>query len=103
MSADGLADGSMASRASGCSSAVGSASSVAREKNSRSADCNWLSKSAATAASGGTDIRACPGGCDHNSVVRRDTLIDYFRDLIAIRGEFLVYDDGYRHRAHTYE
>jgi long-chain acyl-CoA synthetase len=35
--------------------------------------------------------------------VRRDTLIDFFRDLIAIRGEFLVYDDGYRRRGHTYE
>jgi long-chain acyl-CoA synthetase len=34
--------------------------------------------------------------------VRRDTLIDVFRDLIAIRGEFLVYDDGYRRRRHTY-
>jgi long-chain acyl-CoA synthetase len=36
-------------------------------------------------------------------VVRRDTLIDFFRDLIAIRGEFLVYDDGYRRRGHSYE
>jgi len=35
--------------------------------------------------------------------MRRDTLIDFFRDLIAIRGEFLVYDDGYRRRSHTYE
>ena len=33
----------------------------------------------------------------------RDTLIDVFRDLVAIRGEFLVYDDGYRRRRHTYE
>jgi long-chain acyl-CoA synthetase len=33
----------------------------------------------------------------------RDTLVDYFGDLVAIRGEFLVYDDGYRHRVHTYE
>ncbi len=32
----------------------------------------------------------------------RDTLIDFFRDLAAIRGEFLVYDDGYRRRRHTY-
>jgi long-chain acyl-CoA synthetase len=34
--------------------------------------------------------------------VQRETLIDFFRDLIAIRGEFLVYDDGYRRRAHSY-
>jgi len=36
-------------------------------------------------------------------VVRRETLIDFFRDLITIRGEFLVYDDGYRRRGHSYE
>jgi long-chain acyl-CoA synthetase len=35
--------------------------------------------------------------------VPRDTLIDFFRDLSAIRGEFLVYDDGYRRRRHSYE
>jgi long-chain acyl-CoA synthetase len=35
--------------------------------------------------------------------VQRDTLIDFFRDLITIRGEFLVYDDGYRRRGHSYE
>jgi long-chain acyl-CoA synthetase len=34
--------------------------------------------------------------------VQRDTLIDFFRDLIDIRGEFLVYDDGYRRRSYTY-
>jgi long-chain acyl-CoA synthetase len=39
---------------------------------------------------------------NHNSAVRRDTLIDVFRDLTEIRGEFLVYDDGYRRRSHTY-
>ena len=33
----------------------------------------------------------------------RDTLIDFFRDLVTIRGDFLVYDDGYRRRTHTYE
>ena len=32
----------------------------------------------------------------------RDTLIDLFRDLTAIRAEFLVYDDGYRRRSYTY-
>ena len=32
----------------------------------------------------------------------RDTLIDFFRDLIAIRANFLVYDDGYRVRGYTY-
>ena len=35
--------------------------------------------------------------------MQRDTLIDFFRDLVTIRGEFLVYDDGYRRRGHTYE
>jgi long-chain acyl-CoA synthetase len=34
--------------------------------------------------------------------VQRDTLIDFFRDLIETRGDFLVYDDGYRRRRHTY-
>ena len=34
--------------------------------------------------------------------MRRDTLIDFFRDLVEIRGDFLVYDDGYRRRVHTY-
>ena len=33
----------------------------------------------------------------------RTTLIDFFHDLAEIRGEFLVYDDGYRRRAHRYE
>ncbi|MSO45599.1 MAG: hypothetical protein EXQ59_02360 [Acidobacteria bacterium] len=32
----------------------------------------------------------------------RDTLIDFFHDLITIHGEFLVYDDGYRRRAFSY-
>ena len=35
--------------------------------------------------------------------MQRETLVDFFRDLITIRGEFLVYDDGYRRRGHTYE
>ena len=35
--------------------------------------------------------------------MRRDTLLDFFRDLIAIDGEFLVFDDGYRRRSHTYD
>jgi long-chain acyl-CoA synthetase len=34
--------------------------------------------------------------------VVRDTLIDFFRDLALARGEFLVHDDGFRSRAHTY-
>ena len=34
--------------------------------------------------------------------MRRDTLLDFFRDLVEIRGDFLVYDDGYRRRVHTY-
>jgi long-chain acyl-CoA synthetase len=32
----------------------------------------------------------------------RDTLIDLFRDLDTHRGDFLVYDDGYRVRRHSY-
>jgi long-chain acyl-CoA synthetase len=35
--------------------------------------------------------------------MRRDTLIDFFDDLVKIRGDFLVYDDGYRRRVYTYE
>jgi len=35
--------------------------------------------------------------------VQRETLIDFFRDLVTIRGEFLVYDDGYRRRGHSYD
>jgi long-chain acyl-CoA synthetase len=34
--------------------------------------------------------------------VARETLVDFFRDLIEIRGEFLVYDDGYRRRGYSY-
>jgi long-chain acyl-CoA synthetase len=35
--------------------------------------------------------------------VRRDTLIDFFQDLVRIRGTFLTFDDGYRRREYTYE
>ena len=35
--------------------------------------------------------------------MQRETLIDFFRDFIRNRGDFLVYDDGYRRRAHSYE
>ena len=35
--------------------------------------------------------------------MRRDTLIDFFADIVRLRGEFLVFDDGYRHRSHSYE
>jgi long-chain acyl-CoA synthetase len=34
--------------------------------------------------------------------VVRDTLIDFFGDLSRARGEFLVYDDGFRAHAYTY-
>jgi long-chain acyl-CoA synthetase len=34
--------------------------------------------------------------------VVRDTLIDFFGDLSRARGEFLVYDDGFRSRGYTY-
>ena len=35
--------------------------------------------------------------------MRRDTLIDFFRDVSVGRDTFLVFDDGYRRRTHTYE
>ena len=35
--------------------------------------------------------------------MQRNTLIDFYRDLAEIQGEFLVYDDGYRRRGHSYE
>jgi long-chain acyl-CoA synthetase len=34
--------------------------------------------------------------------VARDTLIDFFGDLPHARGEFLVYDDGFRSRGYSY-
>jgi long-chain acyl-CoA synthetase len=34
--------------------------------------------------------------------VTRDTLIDFYRDLARARGEFLVYDDGFRSRSYSY-
>src|SRR5687768_1177455 len=34
--------------------------------------------------------------------MRRDTLLDFFHDVSAGRGEFLVYDDGYRARSYSY-
>ena len=33
----------------------------------------------------------------------RDTLLDFFGDLALERGEFLVYDDGFRSRSYTYD
>src|SRR6187200_3544169 len=38
----------------------------------------------------------------HSSLVARVTLIDFFRDLSITRGDFLVYDDGFRSRAFGY-
>ena len=38
----------------------------------------------------------------HSSLVARDTLIDFFDDLSQARGEFLVYDDGFRSRGYSY-
>jgi long-chain acyl-CoA synthetase len=34
--------------------------------------------------------------------MRRDTLLDFFTDVAAGRGEFLVYDDGFRARSYSY-
>src|SRR5687767_9359324 len=47
--------------------------------------------------------REGPSSLNDNSAVQRNTLIDFFRDLAGIHGEFLVYDDGYRRRGHSYE
>src|SRR6185436_2414106 len=38
----------------------------------------------------------------HSSVVARASLIDFFRDISVARGDFLVYDDGFRSRSYTY-
>ncbi len=35
--------------------------------------------------------------------MKRDTLVDVFEDLAAARGEFLVYDDGFRTHTYRYE
>ena len=43
------------------------------------------------------------GGVYHSSVVARETLIDFFHDFSRARGEFLVYDDGFRSRSYSYE
>ena len=32
----------------------------------------------------------------------RETLLDYFRTVAALRGEYLVYDDGFRPHSYTY-
>ena len=34
--------------------------------------------------------------------MRRETLIDFFADLASARGVFLVHDNGYRRREHSY-
>ena len=34
--------------------------------------------------------------------MQRHTLIDFFHDLARLQGEFLVFDDGYRKRSHSY-
>jgi long-chain acyl-CoA synthetase len=34
--------------------------------------------------------------------MRRNTLLDFFEDFAVRRGDFLVYDDGYRARTYTY-
>src|SRR5436190_20539193 len=38
----------------------------------------------------------------HSSLVVRGTLIDFFGALAKARGDFLVYDDGFRSRRYTY-
>jgi long-chain acyl-CoA synthetase len=34
--------------------------------------------------------------------MRRDTVLDFFNDVAVARGEFLVYDDGFRAHSYTY-
>ena len=34
--------------------------------------------------------------------MRRDTLVDFFQDLVQIDGTFLAFDDGYRRREYSY-
>jgi len=38
----------------------------------------------------------------HSPSTRRETLLDFFEDFARYRGDFLVYDDGFRSRAFTY-
>src|SRR5476651_1852268 len=52
---------------------------------------------------GEKDAHAKRNSLHHNSLVARDTLIDFFHDLARTRGEFLVYDDGFRCRSYSYE
>ena len=42
-----------------------------------------------------TRATARPG---HSTLMRRDTLLDFFADLAATPGTFLVHDDGFRTR-----
>src|SRR5215475_311675 len=35
--------------------------------------------------------------------MQRQTLVDFFNDIVSIHGEFFVYDDGYRRRSYSYE
>src|SRR5688572_6898558 len=58
-------------------------------------------RNAFTAFLGAPECAKCR--IEDNLAVRRETLIDFFSDILGLRGEFLVFDDGYRHRAHSYE
>ena len=40
---------------------------------------------------------------DHNALMKRDTLLDFFGDRIRSKAQFLVHDDGYRAYAYTYD
>src|SRR4051812_45880249 len=39
----------------------------------------------------------------HNSSMRRNTLLEFFDDFSGHRGDFLVYDDGFRARSYSYK
>src|SRR5215218_5164182 len=72
----------------------------------------WRARRTAAARSGGTCHTArrpqAPGAGKTSwplmivRVTRRETLLDFFADLSATRGEFLVHDSGFRSHAHTY-
>src|ERR1700730_10046421 len=46
---------------------------------------------------------SAPVNTSYNSAVARDTLIDFFSDIVRARGDFLVHDDGFRERRVSYQ
>ena len=50
-----------------------------------------------------TPPAGAPRRLDHNAPMKRDTLLDYFDERLRGDTEFLVHDDGYRVRRHSYD